>query len=46
MLFLDVRVAVTLWLAYTGMIQSLSTTARHAALKSPQKIKNSLVLSQ
>ena len=36
MFFLDVRVDVALWLAYTGMIQSLSTTARHVALKSPQ----------
>ena len=32
MLFLDVRVDVALWLAYTGVIQILSRTARHVAL--------------
>ena len=31
---------------YTGVIQSLTKTAHHVALKSPQEIKNSLVLSQ
>ena len=41
MLFLDVRVDVALWLAYTGVIQSLPTTVRHVALKSAQEIKNS-----
>ena len=46
MLFLDLRVDVALWLAYAGMIQSLSTTMHHVALKSPQEIKNSSVLSQ
>ena len=46
MLFLDVRVDVALWLAYTDVIQSLTTTTHHVALKSAQKIKNSLVLSQ
>ena len=46
MLFLDVQVDIALWLAYTGVIQSLSTTVRYVALKSPQKMKNSLVLSQ
>ena len=46
MLFLDVQVDIALWLAYTGVIQSLSTTVRHVALNSPQEMKNSLVLSQ
>ena len=40
MLFLDVRVYVALWPACTGVIQSLSRTARHVALKSPQDSKN------
>ena len=47
MLFLDVRVDVALWLVYTNVIQSLSTTVRYVALKAPQEIKNALVdLSQ
>ena len=45
MFFLDVRVDVALWLAYTGMIQSLSTTARHVALKSPQDTTSRVSLS-
>ena len=47
MLFLDVQVDVALWLVYTVVIQSLSTTVRYVALKAPQEIKNGLVdLSQ
>ena len=46
MLFLDVQVDTALWQAYTGVIQSLSTTVRHVASKSPQEMKNNLVLSQ
>ena len=40
MLFLDVRVEVALWLAYAGVIQILSTTTLHVALKIlPRKLK-------
>ena len=40
MLFLDKRVDVALCLAYTGVIQSLSTTTHHVALKVlPRKLK-------
>ena len=31
---------------YTSVIQTLSSTAHHVDLKSPQEIKNSLVLLQ
>ena len=41
MLFLDVEVDVALWLVYTIVIQSLSTTVRYVALKAPQEIKKS-----
>ena len=46
MLFLDVQVDIALWLAYTGVIQRLSTTVHHVALKCPQEMKNTLSLSQ
>ena len=46
MLIWDVRVEMFCDWRYTGVIESLSTTVRHVALKSPQEIKDSLVLSQ